>query len=632
MGPVGGTMRKRFWFGALAAAVALMGAPAPVGAADGASHDVLVSTNPADRTPHVLDGEVKAVAEVGNKVIVGGKFTRVKKFSRPDVYTRVGIFAYDKVTGDIDLGFAPVLNGGAGEVRALVAIPGTNHVIVGGTFQNVNGGAYVGGLVKLDATTGLPVSQFRGTTNGWVNDLSLVGNKLYLGGTFSKIRSSARALLGAVDATTGAVDTNLNLPVTVAMRNTAQVWKLDTDPAGTRLVMIGNFTQVGGQARTQVAMIDLSTTPASVSSWHTTAYRAGVCASSYDYYAKDIDVSPDGTYFVIVTTGAWRGTSTLCDSAARWELGAAGPNQLPTWVDYTGGDSLTAVSITGTAVYAAGHQRWHNNAIPPRGDVAGPGAVTRTGIAALDPENGTVLNWDAQRDRGLQVGVLLATTDGLYIGSDSQKIGGEFHPRLAFLPVAGGRTVPKAVVATLPTTLYRSEGDALVGRSYDGTTLGLPTPVAPDGTAWSRIRGVIRASDRTYRALDDGSLEVSVGGGAYTPSPSWITFNNLSGMTYGQGRLLYTIAGDPRLYSRGFAVDSGIVNTLLVDASTGTDWRNVVGLTVIDGKLYHSRTDGNLYRTDLANGRPVAGTTVAVSGPGTDGVSWSTNRALHAAP
>jgi hypothetical protein len=53
---------------------------------------------------------------------------------------------------------------------------------------------------------------------------------------------------------------------------------------------------------------------------------------------RDVDVSPDGSYFVVVTTGAYRAGS-LCDAAARWETAVTGPSQQPTWVDDTGSDT-----------------------------------------------------------------------------------------------------------------------------------------------------------------------------------------------------------------------------------------------------------------------------------------------------
>lgn len=595
------------------------------------THPGTVSTNPNDVTPHVLDGEVKAVVEVGSKVIVGGRFTQVKKWNNPTVFDRVGIFAYDKATGTIDTAFAPVVGGGTREVRTLAAVPGTNTVLVGGTFQTVNGGPFVGGIVKLDAGNGQAVSQFQGLTDGWVFDMALVGNKLYLGGTFTKLKNVARVRLGALDATTGALDPSLDLPVTDALENAPYVWDLDVNPSGTRMVAVGNFATVGGQSRRQVAVIDLSTNPATLSTWQTNRYD-DVCF--HNWYVRDVDISPDGTYFVVVTTGAWRGTSTLCDTAARWEIASTGPGQQPTWVDYTGGDTLTAVTITGPVVYVAGHQRWQNNALAPQGDTAGPGAVPRTGIAALDADNGTVLTWDANRERGIHVWTLTPTSAGLYIGSDSQHIGGEFHPRLAFLPTSGGQPVPKGVVAKLPTNVFHatSTDGRLTGRSYDGSTFGQPFLVSgQEGVDWSVVRGVVPATDRIYRALADGTLQVSVNGGPFVASSSWIQFTGLSGLTYGQGRLLYTIAGDPRLYSRGFASESGVVNTLLTDATADQDWRTAVGLVAIGDRLYSARSDGNLYRTNLFRGRAVPGTTVAVSGPATgDGLDWSTTRALHA--
>lgn len=48
-----------------------------------------------------------------------------------------------------------------------------------------------------------------------------------------------------------------------------QIYHMDVDPAGTKLVMIGNFAPVGGQPRTEVAMVDL--TSGAVSNWEHSA-------------------------------------------------------------------------------------------------------------------------------------------------------------------------------------------------------------------------------------------------------------------------------------------------------------------------------------------------------------------------
>src|SRR5207248_11641740 len=141
------------------------------------------------------------------------------------------------------------------------------------------------------------------------------------------------------------------------------------------------FLQADGLDRAQIAMLDLTTTPVSVSSWETDRFKPA-CSTHFDTYIRGVDFSPDGSYFVVADTGAWFGgpnAGVLCDSASRWETNATGPGQQPTWADYTGGDSLTQVAVTGAAVYVGGHQRWMNN--PFAGDALAPGGVSRMGIA-----------------------------------------------------------------------------------------------------------------------------------------------------------------------------------------------------------------------------------------------------------
>ena len=148
--------------------------------------------------------------------------------------------------------------------------------------------------------------------------------------------------------------------------------------------------------------------------------------SAFETYTRDIDIDPTGTYFVVVTTG---GTppDRLCDSASRWETEAVGTNLQPTWINYTGGDTLWSVAITGVAVYVGGHQRWLNNT--GGSNAAAPGAVSREGLAALDPLNGLPYSWNPTRTRGVGVFDLTSVPGGLLMGSDTDRVGRLRVPR-----------------------------------------------------------------------------------------------------------------------------------------------------------------------------------------------------------
>jgi hypothetical protein len=618
---------------ALLSAAVLVGLLARPGAAVNPPQAAVVSANPADWTPHVLDGKVDAIVQVGNKMVAGGLFTRVANAASPaTAIPRSNLFAFDATTGVVDTAFAPVLDG---EVESLAVAPDGLHVFAGGSFTKINGITQKS-LVKLRLSDGARITAFKGRTNARVKDMAVSGGRLYVGGTFKTVNAVARTALAALDPVTGALSADLNLAFTGPRAGTVNVDKFDITPDGSRLIAIGNWTSVAGLRRDQIVMLDLATSPVAVTGWATTRYQQQ-CAAVFATYMRDVDVSPDGSYFVVVTTGAYRAGS-LCDAAARWETAATGPGRQPTWVDYTGGDTLYSVAVTGTAVYVGGHQRWMNNSFA--GDTAGPGAVAREGIAALDPVNGLPLSWNPGRDRGVGVFALVATAQGLWIGSDTERIGRyEHHGRIAFMPLAGGTEVPEFRVGTLPGDLFRIGLDGAMARSpFTGTTAGPPSTVAT-GTDWSTVRGAFAVSGRLYTGHADGTMTVRSFDGTTAGPATPLALNGLTstqfpvsritGMFYWNGRLYYTLSADPRLYYRWFTPQSGTLgaDTFVASGTTdGRNWSTVNGMTMASGRLLYATTTGTLSTVDFPNGLPT-GPATAVSGPAVDGRSWQ-SRAL----
>jgi hypothetical protein len=89
---------------------------------------------------------------------------------------------------------------------------------------------------------------------------------------------------------------------------------------------------------------------------------------------------------------------------------------------------------------------------------SGPARSAREGIAVLDPVNDLPLSSNPGRDRGVGAFALVATSQGLWIGSDTDRIGRyEYHGRIAFMPpVAGGTPVPSPGSAPSPATCSAS--------------------------------------------------------------------------------------------------------------------------------------------------------------------------------
>ena len=422
-------------FSMLAIVASLMVAGAPASQAVNVAQGAIVNPNPDDWTPNVLDGQINSIVQIGNEIYAAGKFTQVQAASGGTIYARTNIFAFNATTGAIDTTFAPTLDD---MVRALAVSPDGN-LFVAGNFSSVNGDTTVKKLVKLNPTNGQRITAFSANANGQVWDIVVSGSRLIVGGRFTAIKNVARDRLAALNTTTGAVDANVSFAITDPHTSTSVPWvySLDVSPDGSKLVIIGNFMKVDGQDRPQAALIDLTPTSASLANWETDRYAPACFSWAFDTYMRDVGFSPDGSYFVIGVTGGGV-TGTLCDSTARWETNAQGAGLQPTWVDVTGGDTISAVAVTGSVVYTGGHNRWQNNYYGI--DFPGPGAVDRPGLAALDPVNGLPFSWNPTRDRGGGVLRPVLHERGPLDGERHRQgdTGGELT-RSSFLPTGRGR-------------------------------------------------------------------------------------------------------------------------------------------------------------------------------------------------
>ena len=427
-------LRARTQTVALSALVGLVASPGiPAKASDTTpatttGHADVVSETPVDWTPHVLDGSVRAVAEGADVIVAGGNFERIQEPDSESELTQRHLFAFERETGELLADFRPTLDG---EVRSLAVVDDT--VYVGGFFTSVNNVAQRG-ITQLSLSDGSLVSDFAETAidDGRVYGIAEHEGQLYLGGSFSSVNGEARRGIARLDAATGEVDPDFDLPISELRAGFLRVHNLALSPDGERLLINGPFLEVAGQSRPQIAMIDTAGEEARLSSWSTNAFTADCGAPNMHTYLHQMEFAPDSSYFVVVTTGSAHERPGLCKTASRWEV-TDNPEAEPTWVNETGGDSLYSVAVTERAVYVGGHQRWLDN--PEGHNSAGPGAVDREGIGAIDPESGTALPWNPGRQRGHGAEELLATEDGLFVGSDTEWISGRYQPRLALLPL-----------------------------------------------------------------------------------------------------------------------------------------------------------------------------------------------------
>lgn len=638
----------RWLGGALTAGLALAFVPATAQGVP--SYDTYVSADPVDRTPHARDGKVRALATANGVTVAVGDFTAVRDQGSSTWTPRRSIFAFDTATGKIIEGFDPVVDGS--DVFDVVPAADGQSVYVAGLFTDIDGQRHTRRLARIAVPSGEVISTFRSPGfNRKATELALHGETLYVGGWFDRAGGQDRTLLASVDATTGALTDHLDLGFTGTFNGGNRgVTDMTLRPDGSKLVAIGNWRYVEGQSRPQIAMVDLTTPTATLDSWSTGRYGTS-CHNSFETYMWGVSASPDGSYFTVGTTGAYSGgpaAGTLCDTVARWDFDRSGTGQQPTWVSYTGGDTVTQVEATDAAIYVGGHFRWLNN--PYGNDSAGPGALRRMGIAALDPRNGLPLRWNPTRKRGWGVWGFTADDHGLWVGHDTELLGKETHDRLGLFPI-DSRRPPIDNTGQLPGNVYlvgmpgaKSFGDDLRRVTFAGDSVAAQDDVEDFDVPWGTTRATFMVDRKLYTLWSDGRMthrnftERKLGPQTRIGLRGLTTFAtemaSMTGAWYDAetGRLYYTLAGDRNLYYRYFLTESKLVGAERFTAPrNGMDFRDVTGGFVVDGSWYYRDAAGALHRREWADG-PGGTSSTVVSGPAVDGVDWRSRSLFLYAP
>ena len=368
--------------------------------------------------PALVKTAVHTLVKNGAELFVGGDFSDYGTISRPY------LFSFDGATGAIGPAFEPRPNNAVFTVAP--SLDGT-AVFAGGQFSNMQG-KWTIRVAKLALATGTPVAGFSARADKFVKDMAVNGDKLYLAGAFGAVNGQARSRLAAVDATTGALDPNLNVSISEPTGGFTDVnlRALDVTSNGSTLAFTGNFANVAGQKRVGVATIDLTTTPATLSPWYTLLYDYKCKNGVPRPWMRDLDIAPNDQYFVVVTSGDHYPPG--CDTAVAFPLAPTGAEIRPLWVTPMS-DTLEAVTVSGPAVYIGGHFRWHYRT---RWDVP---EVKRYRIAAIDPATGAVLSWNPSASGFRGVMALETGTAGLLMGMDGTVSYREYHGKLAVYPL-----------------------------------------------------------------------------------------------------------------------------------------------------------------------------------------------------
>jgi outer membrane protein assembly factor BamB len=288
-----------------------------------------------------------------------------------------------------------------GQVKTLTV--NGSSVYVAGSFSEIDGQSR-DGLAAVDTSSGRVSRGFRHRFDGRVNSVVATGDRLYVGGAFTEVDDQDRGRLAAFNLRTGTLDSR---------------WRPDADDqvdalaAGPGRIYVGGaFHEVGGvSGYDRLAALDTS---------------GGAVVPGFkpgpEVVVFGLAVSGDSVYAAQGGQGGMVSAYSAATGLRRWAATFDGDAQ--------------AVAMLGGSVYAGGHfdKACRTARTGARGACL-DGSDARIKLAALDPDDGHLLDWtaDANGVEGVLALAASPSVGAIAAGGAFTTIGGREQKRLAQL-------------------------------------------------------------------------------------------------------------------------------------------------------------------------------------------------------
>ena len=431
----------------------------PLGAASAAGAASLSDT---PDTTYVTDGPVNAIVRAGDTIYIGGQFSRVGPRTGPGV--EVALDGTENSGLPEISGAGPTLAGGATTGLRAVVSDASGGWYVGGLFTHVGGVARTN-LAHIRSDHSVDPS-FNPSFDGGVNALALSGSTLYVGGLYTSISGQTRNNLAALSTTDGSVTAFNPNADTTSGRGVAA---LAVSSDGATVYAGGDFTQIGGHARSGIAALNATDGSA------TTTFNPGISGGTG---SADSLVIADSILYLAGNFSTVGGLTRQAIAAIK--LGGADDGTVvedfapaPTFFGCVPCASIAALAVSGSTVYAGG-------------SFDTIGGQARNNLAGLNVADGAATAFDPGPAQNILS--LAASGSIVYASGGFTSIGGQPRNYIAALNAADGSATafdpnpngtPNAICVADSAVYFGGQFSSLGGVSRNS----LAAINAADGTA-----------------------------------------------------------------------------------------------------------------------------------------------------